>query len=196
MNKYATVIGIAFILVTVLSSITLALTVDMYGAFTETQNKITPWEGNVRIEEVRIPPIHGMGESVRVTILVNVSNPTRLDIWVYNIEFSLFMFNRSTAEFIGNFQTMEQFYVLAGGSSDYTDSAFTIPAGSYSVLESSLTVSTSVKLAILNTTDPIDGKYRPYVDADLRYEAVDLGILVPVHGIFYWNQDGVDPYVG
>ncbi len=196
MNKHATVIGIAFILVAVFSSITLVLTVDRYGAFAETKNEITPEEGNVYIKEVRVPPIYSMNEDVRVTVLVEVNNPTRLDIWVYNIEFSLYMFNRTTMANIGNFQAMEPYYVMVGGFFRYDDPNYLVPSGTNATLESSLAVTTSYKLAILNTTDPDDGKYYPFVSADLRYEIVDLDILVPVHGLSYFNTLGVDPYLG
>ncbi|MCK4455753.1 MAG: hypothetical protein KAU99_05340 [Thermoplasmata archaeon] len=194
MNKYAAVIGIAFILVTVFSAATLALTVDMYGAFAETKNKITPWEGNVRIEEVRIPPISGTDEEVRVTIILNVSNPTRLDIWVYNIEFSIHMFNKSTMIDVGNPQAQDQFYVLSGGFFTYDDPDYLVPSGGNALLESSLTVTSSLKIAILNNTD--GGKYRPLVLADMRYEVVDVDKRVVLRGISYFDPSGVDPYVG
>ncbi|MCJ2512369.1 MAG: hypothetical protein LN409_03325, partial [Candidatus Thermoplasmatota archaeon] len=91
MNKYATVIGIGFILVSVFSAVTLAITVDTYGAFAETKAKIVP-PTNLYIEEVRVPPIYTQDEDVRVTILLSVNNPTSLDIQVYSIEFSIWMF--------------------------------------------------------------------------------------------------------
>ena len=195
MNKHATVIGIAFILVAVFSAITLVLTVDKYGAFAETKTKIVP-PTNVYIKEVRVPPIYSMNEDVRVTILVEVNNPSRLDLWVYNSEFSLYMFNRTTMANIGNFQAMEPYYVMVGGFFRYDDPDYLVPSGRNATLESSLAVTTQYKLAILNTTDPDDGKYYPFVYADLRYEIVDLDILVPVHGLSYFNPLGVDPYLG
>ncbi len=196
MNKYATVIGIAFILVAVFSAVTLALTVDRYGAFAETKNEITVGSGNVYIKEVRVPPVYNMDEVVRVTILVEVNNPSRLDIWVYNIEFSLYMFNRTTMAYRDSYQVMEPYYVMVGGFFRYNDPAYLVPSGGNATLESSLAVTSPYKLAILNTTDPDDGKYRPLVYADLRYEIVDLDALVPVHGLRYFDTEGVDPYLG
>lgn len=193
MNKYATVIGIGFILVSVFSAVTLAMTVDMYGAFAETRTKIVP-PTNIYINEVRVPPIYSLDENIRVTILLSVNNPTRLDIQVYSIEFSIWMFNRSTTEHIGNRQAMEQFYVFTGGSSDYDHPDFLIPSGGQAVLESWLTVTTPPKIAVLNTTDPDDGTYRPFVSADMRYEVVDIGIPVTVRGLSYFEPLGVDPY--
>lgn len=194
MNKYATVIGVGFILVSVFSAVTLAMTVDVYGAFAETKAKIVP-PTNLYIKEVRVPPIYSLDEDIRVTILLNVNNPTRLDIQVYSIEFSIWMFNKSTAVHVGNLQAMEQFYVFSGGSSDYDHPDFLIPSGGQAVLESWLTVTTPLKIAVLNTTDPDDGRYRPFVVADMRYEVVDLGVLITVRGLSYFDQLGVDPYV-
>lgn len=194
MNKYATVIGIGFILVSVFSAVTLAMTVDMYGAFAETKTKIVP-PTNIYIKEVRVPPIYSLDENIRVTILLSVNNPTRLDIQVYSIEFSIWMFNESTAEHVGSPQAMEQFYVHSGGSSDYDHPDFLIPSGGQAVLESWLTVTTPPKIAVLNTTDPDDGRYRPLVSADMRYEVVDLGVPITIRGLFYFEPLGVDPYV-
>lgn len=193
MNKYATVIGIGFILVSVFSAVTLAMTVDMYGAFAETKIKIVP-PTNIYIEEVRVPPIYNLDEAIRVTILLNVNNPTRLDIQVYSIEFSIWMFNKSTSEHVGNRQAIDQFYVFSGGSSDYDHPDFLIPSGGQAVLESWLTVTTPLKIAVLNTTDPDDGMYRPLVYADMRYEVVDLGVPITVRGMSYFEPLGVDPY--
>lgn len=194
MNKYATVIGIGFILVSVFSALTLAMTVDMYGAFAETKAKIVP-PTNIYIKEVRVPPIYNLDEDIRVTILLSVNNPTRLDIQVYSIEFSIWMFNKSTSEHVGNRQAMDQFYVFSGGSSDYNHPDFLIPSGGQAVLESWLTVTTPLKIAVLNTTDPDDGMYRPLVYADMRYEVVDLGVPITVRGMSYFEPLGVDPYV-
>jgi len=194
MNKYATVIGIGFILVSVFSAVTLAMTVDMYGAFAETKAKIVP-PTNIYIEEVRVPPIYNLDEAIRVTILLNVNNPTRLDIQVYSIEFSIWMFNKSTSEHVGNRQAIDQFYVFSGGSSDYDHPDFLIPSGGQAVLESWLTVTTPLKIAVLNTTDPDDGLYRPLVYADMRYEVVDLGAPITIRGLSYFEPLGVDPYV-
>jgi hypothetical protein len=194
MNKYAMVIGTAFVLVTVFSAVTLGLTIDMYQAFAETENKIVPGD-NLLIEEVRIPPIHGTGEHT-VTIVLNVSNPTRLDIWVYSIEFSLFMLNKSTMAVLSQGLPPDQFFVLAGGSSDYDLPEFFIPSGGSSLLESKLTIRTQPKLAVLNTTDPDDGLYRPFVDADMRYEVTNLNLPVTVRGILFFDPFGVEPYEG
>ena len=193
MNKYATVIGIGFILVSVFSAVTLAMTVDMYGAFAETKAKIVP-PTNLSIKEVRVPPIYNLDEDIRVTILLSVNNPTRLDIQVYSIEFTIWMFNKSTAEHVGHPLAMEQFYVHSGGSSDYDHPDFLIPSGGQAVLESWLTVTTPLKIAVLNTTDPDDGRYRPLVYADLRYEVVDIGVPITVRGLSYFEPLGVDPY--
>lgn len=193
MNKYAMVIGTAFVLVTVFSAVTLVLTVDMYQAFTETKNEITPQKGNIFIKDVRVPPISGTPEEVRVTILVEVNNPTRLDIWVYNIEFTLFMFNETTEGNIGNPQAMEQSYVRVGGFFREGDPDYLVPSGENATLESSLAVTSPLNIAVLNTTDA-QGKYRPFVSADLRYEVVDLDLLVTVRGIYFYGQ--VDPYEG
>ena len=195
MNKYATVIGIGFILVSVFSAVTLAMTVDMYGALAETKIKIVP-PTNIYIKEVRVPPIYSLDENIRVTILLSVNNPTRLDIQVYSIEFSIWMFNESTMEHRGgNRQAMDQFYVHSGGSSEYDHPDFLIPSGGQAVLESWLTVTTPLKIAVLNTTDPYDGLYRPLVYADMRYEVVDLGVPITVRGLSYFEPLGVDPYV-
>ena len=194
MNKYATVIGIGFILVSVFSAVTLAMTVDMYGAFAETKTKIVP-PTNIYIKEVRVPPIYSLDENIRVTILLSVNNPTRLDILVYSIEFTIWMFNKSTMEHVEYRQAIEQFYVHSGGSSDYDHPDFLIPSGGQAVLESWLTVTTPLKIAVLNTTDPDDGMYRPLVYADMRYEVVDLGVPITVRGLSYFRELGVDPYV-
>ena len=70
MNKYARVIGIAFVLVTVFSASTLVLTVDMYQAVADTKLRLTPFSGNIYISEIRIPPIYSTETPARVTLLI------------------------------------------------------------------------------------------------------------------------------
>ncbi|MFQ6106276.1 MAG: hypothetical protein ACE5QF_01615 [Thermoplasmata archaeon] len=195
MNRYALVIGVAFVLVTVFSATTLALTVDTYQAFTDARIKLTPSAGNIYIKEVRIPLINSLDTDVRVTILVEVNNPTRLDVWVYNIEFQLWMLNESTMGNIGNPQAMEQSYVWTGGFFRYDDPDYFVPSGGNATLLSSLTVTSRPKLEALNKTDA-QGRYYPFIRADMRYNVVDLDIAVPVHGIYFFSTTGVEPYEG
>ena len=102
MNKLTQVIGVAFVLVAVFSAVTLAMTLDRYNAVADARIKLSWQSGNMWISEIQIPRINGTDSSVTVTVLIEVNNPTRVDIWVYNVEFTLWMYNESNLEWENN----------------------------------------------------------------------------------------------
>ena len=195
MNKYARIIGIAFVLVTVFSASTLVLTVDMYQAVADTKLRLTPFSGNMYISEIRIPPIYSTETPARVTLLIEFENPSRLDVWVYNIEFSLYMFNETTMRTMGDPQTLQEAYVWLGGFFRFEDPDYFIPSGGNTTLYAFLTVTNPNNIRVLNTTDGL-GLYHPLVLADLRYTIVDVDMPVTVRGIsrFWGEGQGVEPY--
>ncbi|MFQ6128527.1 MAG: hypothetical protein ACE5QW_06460 [Thermoplasmata archaeon] len=195
MNKHAQVIGVAFILVSIFSAVTLALTVDKYQAVADARVRLSSGSGNIWIKDIWIPPINGTDSPVRVTILIEFDNPTRVDVWVYNVEFTLWVFNESNLEKIENPQVMDESYVDVGGFNRLNNPQDFVPSGGNVTLKAHTTVTSAEKIRVLNTTDS-DGKYHPLVTADLRYTIVDVDILVVVQGLYYFNEFGVEPHVG
>ncbi|MFQ5909402.1 MAG: hypothetical protein ACE5IJ_01620 [Thermoplasmata archaeon] len=195
MNKLARVIGAAFVLVTVFSAVTLASTMYMYQAVAKTRQELTAYSGNIWIKGIQIPPINGTDEVVRVTLLIEFSNPTSLDVWIYNIEFSLFMFNESTMGNIGNPQVMDQAYVWVGGFFTTDDPDYFVPSGGNATLKAFLAVTSPSRISVLNTTDA-SGKYHPLVIGDLRFTIVEVDMAVAVHDLYYYSVAGVDPHDG
>lgn len=195
MNRLNQVIGIAFILVAVFSAATLALTLDRYNAVADARVKLTWWTGNMWISEVRIPRINGTDSAVTVTVLVEVNNPTRVDIWIYNIEFTLWMFNESNLDRMNDPQVMGESYVGIGGFNRFDIPVDFIPSGGSGTVVANLTVRHPDKIDILNAIDS-EGKYNPLVSADVRYLIEIVDDRVTVRGLQYFNPLGVDPYEG
>lgn len=194
MNKYARIIGIAFVFVTVLSASTLALTVETYQAVADAQLRLRPPD-NIYVSEIRIPPIYDLDTPARVTLLIEFRNPSRLDVWVYNIEFSLYMFNETTMQNMGDPQILQEAYVWLGGFFRFEDPDYFVPSGGNATLYAYLTVTNPNNIRVLNTTDTL-GLYHPLVTVDLRYTIVDVDIPVTIRGIYYFSQQGVEPYEG
>lgn len=195
MNRLTQVIGVAFILVAVFSAVTLALTLDRYNAVADARIKLSRQEGNMWISEVQIPRINGTDSPVTLTVLIEVNNPTRVDIWIYNVEFTLWMFNESNLDRINNPQVLGESYVGIGGFNRFDVPVDFIPSGGSGTVMANLTVRHPDKIEVLNTTDS-EGKYNPLVTADLRYLIEIVDDRVTVRGFSYFNPLGVDPYEG
>lgn len=193
MNKLAQVIGIAFILVAVFSAVTLALTLDRYNAIADARVKLTWWSGNMWISDVQIPRINGTDSPVTVTVLIEVNNPTRIDIWVYNVEFTLWMFNETNLDRMNDPQVLGESYVGIGGFNRFDVPVDFIPSGESRTVVANITVRSPDKIDILNAIDS-EGKYNPLVSADVRYLIEIVDDRVTVRGLQYFNPFGVDPY--
>lgn len=193
MNKLAQVIGIAFILVAVFSAATLALTLDRYNAIADARVKLTWWSGNMWISDVQIPRINGTDSPVTVTVLIEVNNPTRIDIWVYNVEFTLWMFNETNLDRMNDPQVLGESYVGIGGFNRFDVPVDFIPSGESGTVLANITVRNPDKIDILNAIDS-EGKYNPLVSADVRYLIEIVDDRVTVRGLQYFNPLGVDPY--
>lgn len=193
MNKLAQVIGIAFILVAVFSAVTLALTLDRYNAIADARVKLTWWSGNMWISDVQIPRINGTDSPVTVTVLIEVNNPTRIDIWVYNVEFTLWMFNETNLDRMNDPQVLGESYVGIGGFNRFDVPVDFIPSGESRTVVANITVRSPDKIDILNALDS-EGKYNPLVSADVRYLIEIVDDRVTVRGLQYFNPFGVDPY--
>jgi hypothetical protein len=195
MNRLTQVIGVAFILVAVFSAVTLAMTLDRYNAVSEARIKLSGQSGNMWISEVQIPRISGTDSPVTLTVLIEVNNPTRVDIWIYNVEFTLWMFNESNLDRMNNPQVLGESYVGIGGFNKFDFPVDFIPSGGNGTVMANLTVRHPDRIEVLNTTDP-EGKYNPLVTADLRYLIEIVDDRVTVRGLSYFNPLGVDPYEG
>lgn len=193
MNKLAQVIGIAFILVAVFSAVTLALTLDRYNAIADARVKLTWWSGNMWISDVQIPRINGTDSPVTVTVLIEVNNPTRIDIWIYNVEFTLWMFNETNLDRMNDPQVLGESYVGIGGFNRFDVPVDFIPSGESGTVVANITVRNPDKIDILNAIDS-EGKYNPLVSADVRYLIEIVDDRVTVRGLQYFNPLGVDPY--
>lgn len=195
MNRLTQVIGIAFVLVAVFSAATLALTLDRYSAVADARVKLTWWTGNMWISDVQIPRINGTDSAVTVSVLVEVNNPTRVDIWIYNVEFALWMFNETNLDRMNDPLVLAESYVGIGGFNRFDVPVDFIPSGGSRTVIANLTVRHPDKIEILNTLDS-EGKYNPLVNVDVRYLIEMVDDRVTVRGLQYFNPLGVDPYEG
>lgn len=192
MNRYTRMIGIAFVLATFAVGFLFSWTAENYAMVTESQVLIQAYNGNVRIIDVKIPKISDSSEEVVVSVVVQVHNPGRLPIWVYDIEYSFYNFNKSELERIEEPIISAARFVSTGGFLDLNH-PYLVGAGKNRILSANMTVRPGTQaMKRLDVTDEY-GKYYPFVKGDLRYVLKEFDIKVHVYGLWYLNPQGVDP---
>lgn len=151
---------------------------------------------NIFIQDVQIPEITDERESVKISIIFGIMNPTNIDIFVYDITLQLYMNNLSDPLDIQSSASWDQWSVGLGGFTLPIDSGIRVPSrGSRSIYVNMTViggVGGSMAMDNLNVTDN-QGKYHPLVIADLRYTFEHIEVTEVVHGIFFYSELGIEP---
>lgn len=188
MNKLVRLIGISFIIISLLSFGLLYVTSVNYLNYTETASEIPQ---NIEISEVRIPLITDESQDQTVEVLFTVSNPSSLTIYVTGIEAYIYMDNLSdTRPFLGK---MNEILVGIGQFNLQKADSHIIRPGESMTIPVRMTVSGgSVFMSILNTT--ANGKYYPYVFGTLWFTFEYIDLIEVVRGVSFLGSRGVEPY--
>ncbi len=186
MNKLVRLLGVAFITIAVFTAIFLMIAVSNYNNVTETRVKLPE---NIHISEVRIPEIADESQNVIVDISLNITNPSKMTVYVTNVEAFVYMDNRSDPR-----PFLEKRSELLVGIAQFTlskEQAHIVKPGESKTVHVGLEVTGGTRyLSILNTTT--DGKYFPVIEATLRYTYEHVDIIEIVGGIFFGGP--VEPY--
>jgi hypothetical protein len=187
MNKLLRLIGISFILVSLLSTGLLYVTSVNYVNYTETATKIPR---NIAITDVRIPLILDESQDHNVQVYFTIHNPSKLTIYVTSIESYLYMDDLSDLR-----SWPEKQLDLMVGVGQFTllkDQAYLVHPGETISIPTNMTVGGgSDFMSILNTT--YLGKYYPYVYGTVRYTFEYIDLIEIVRGVFFSGANGIDP---
>jgi hypothetical protein len=187
MNKLLRIIGISFIIITLLSFGLLYVTSVNYLDYTKTA---TVMPQSIMISEVRIPRIDDESQDQTVEVLFEISNPSSLTIYVTNVEAYIYMDNRSDPRSF--LEKTDDILVGIGQFNLQKADAHVINPGESMTLPVFMTVSGgSVFMSILNTTS--GGKYYPYVFGSIWYTFDYIDIIEVVRGVSFLGTSGVDP---
>ncbi|MCK5548471.1 MAG: hypothetical protein KAI64_05620 [Thermoplasmata archaeon] len=150
---------------------------------------------NIHIEDVMIPDIEDLNSDVEVSVLFNVTNPTGIDIYVYDLKYELYMNNLSSPMPLNEPPTQwDNWAVGIGGfGTGVEEDYIRVPSGGQRSIAADLTVfSDTIFLEHLNVTD-IDGNYHPFIIGTLRFTFKDVDVKQVVHNIVYYSALGVSP---
>ncbi len=186
MNKLVRLLGVAFITIAFLTGSLLAISLVNYNNVTET--RVTLPE-NIYISEVRIPLIVDESEDATVDVFFNVTNPSKIPVYITNIESYVYMDNLSDPR-----PFLEKREDILVGVAQFTlpkDEAYLVKPGKSLTIPVSLMVMGGTRyVSILNTTT--DGIYYPAIEGTLRYTYESFDIIEVVRGVIFY--DGVEPY--
>jgi hypothetical protein len=190
LSAYGT-IKILFIIVALIVAPLVYITGDNY---TRVMDARVNMPNNILIEEVIIPEIENESSTSRLSVVFNVTNPTGIDIYVYDITFILYMDNVSNPLSLDKPGTWDGWVVGLGGFSYIYDEDFIkVPSNSHARIFANMTVlGNTMFIENLNTTDS-DGKYHPFIIASLRYTFKYIDVREVVHNIMYYRTEGITP---
>ena len=188
MNKLVRLIGISFIIISLLSFGLLYVTSVNYLNYTKTASEIPK---NIEISEVRIPLITDESQDQTVEVLFTVSNPSSLAIYVTSIEAYIYMDNYSDIRpFL---EKMNEMLVGIGQFNLQKADSHIIRPGESVTISVNMTVSGGSRfMSILNTTT--NGKYYPYVFGTMWYTFEYIDLIEVVRGVSFLGGKGVEPY--
>lgn len=188
MNKLVRLIGISFVIISLLSFGLLYVTSVNYLNYTETVSEIPR---NIRISEVRIPLITDESQDQTVEVLYEISNPSSLTIFVTSIEAYIYMDNKSdTRPFL---EKMDDVLVGIGQFNHQKADSHVIRPGESMTIPVLMTISGGSRfMSILNTM--YNGKYYPYVFGTVWYTFDYIDLIEIVRGVSFLGGAGVDPY--
>lgn len=189
LNAY-TIIKAIFI---VFALISLALLYSTAVNFTNVMDARVNIPRNVWIQDVIIPEIKNESENVKISVWFNITNPTSIDIYVYDISFEFYMDDIYEPLEPGKPDTWDDYAVGLGGFLLSIDKGIKVPSkGQMTIPANKTVVGDSTSIRNLNTTDD-KGKYHPLILGSLRYTFKDIDIKEVIHGIYYYSEDGILP---
>ena len=187
MNKLVRLLGAAFITIAILAAVLLSISVANYNNVTETRVRLPE---NIYISEIRIPEIDDESVDVTMSVFFNVTNPSRIAVYITSIESYVYMNDLSDPR---PFQ--EKRDDLLVGVAQFTlpkEQSYLVKPGKSLTIPVNLTVSGGTRyVSILNTTS--DGKYYPIIEGSLRYTYENVDIIEVVRGVIYYGPP-VEPY--
>lgn len=187
MNRLLRLIGISFIIVSLLSFGLLYVTSVTYINYTETATVIPQ---NTMISDVRIPLITDESQDQTVEILFEVTNPSNLAVYITSIEAHVYMDNLSDSR-----QLVEKLDDILVGTGQFTvpkSDAYVVGPGESLTIPVHLTVSGGSQfMSRLNTTS--GGKYYPYIFGTMWYTFDYIDLIEKVEGVAFLGGFGVDP---
>jgi hypothetical protein len=180
-------IGISFIIVSLLSTGLLYITSVNYLNYTETATTIPQ---NIAISDVHIPLILDESQDQTVQVFFHIANPSDLTIYVTNIEASIYMDNISDTRSFP--EKMNDILVGIAQFNLQKSEAYVVRPGESITVPANLTVSGgSVFMSRLNTLS--EGKYHPFIFGTMWYTFEDVDLIEVVGGVSLIAGAGIDP---
>jgi hypothetical protein len=186
-NKLVRLLGVAFISIAILTAVLLGISVVNYDNVTETRVTLPD---NIYISEIRIPKIDEESVDVTMNVFFNVTNPSKIAVYITSIESYVYMNDLSDPR---PFQ--EKRDDLLVGVAQFTlpkEQSYVVKPGKSLTIPVNLTVSGGTRyVSILNTTS--DGKYYPIIEGSIRYTYDNVDIIEVIRGVTYFGPP-VEPY--
>jgi hypothetical protein len=191
--------GILKVLVVLFAIISLALTSITTINYSNVMDARIKVPGTIYVESVRIPEIVDESSNVLISVVVNITNPTNIDIFVYDITYQFYMNNLSNPLDLDSSSSWDAWAVGLGGFTLPVDSGIRVPSKTTRSIYANMTViggvEGSMAMTNLNVTDS-QGNYHPLVIASLRYTFEHIDVQEVVRGIFFYSEDGIPPGSG
>jgi hypothetical protein len=191
--------GILKVLIVLFAVISLALTSITTINYSNVMDARIKVPGTIYVENVIIPEIVDESSNVMISVVVNISNPTNIDIYVYDITYQFYMNNLSDPLDLDSSSSWDAWAVGLGGFTLQVDSGIKVPSKTTRSIYANLTVMGGVEgsmaMTNLNVTDS-QGKYHPLIIASLRYTFEHIDVQEVVRGIYFYSEDGIPPSSG
>ena len=186
------ILMVLFVCIALVFSSMLYVTVSNYVIVSETKVRIPESSG---YEAILIPVVTDRSKDVTLSIVFNVSNPTGADIYVYNIEYTMYMDNVSNPIDWQKESKWDNWYIgYAGFTLGDASSYIRVPSKGYQSVPVNLTVKGgTVFMDHLDSRDP-NGKYHPFILPSLRYTFKNINVMVVSRDMpHYYSYQGVLP---
>ncbi len=191
--------GILKVLIVLFAIISLALTSITTINYSNVMDARIKIPGTIYVENVIIPEIVDESSNVMISVVVNITNPTNIDIFVYDITYQFYMNNLSNPLDPDGSSSLDNWAVGLGGFTLPVDSGIRVPSRTTRSIYSNMTVMGGVEgsmaMTHLNVTDS-QGKYHPFIIASLRYTFEHIDVQEVVRGIRFDGKEGIPPSSG
>ena len=188
-NTY-NIIKTVFLIFALISCVLVYITAETYTNVMDARVNIPR---NTWIQDVMIQKIDNESENARISVVFNVTNPTSIDIYVYDINYEFYMNDLSNPMDPEKPDTWDNWAVGIGGFLLATEEAIKVPSKSSKIIYANMTVmGDTVFMKHLNVTD-IHGNYHPRIIATLRYTFKEVDIMEVVSGIYFYSEPGIPP---
>jgi hypothetical protein len=151
---------------------------------------------NIRFEDIIIPEIVNESNDADISILFNITNPTNIDIYVYEISYLFYMNNLSDPMNLESSESWDPWAVGVGGWTLEVDRGIKVPSKGSKSIFSNMTVvgreEGTLPMTHLNVTDS-EGKYHPLIIATVIFTFEHIDVQEVVGNIFFYSQEGIVP---